>query len=334
MGKVTRALLKALLLLVILLVGDFLYALYWPRTLAPTEVVIFRGSGADTVFAQLEKAQVLAQPWMFRLAWVLRGRPALHAGLYRFQGRVRGLSILNDLVTGRSLPLNLTIVPGSRLQQIYDLAQRAPYLDWHELPPRRELVVLLRQAGWRAHSAEGLLLPDSYRYVPGDPATAVLLRAARGMHRELDRLWASRAPNLPLHTPYQALILASIVQKEGAPASQQERIAAVFLNRLRRGMPLQSDPTVIYALGDAYQGKLTSADMRVASPYNTYLHPGLPPAPISMPGLQALKAVLHPAHTDDLYFIAKDGQYHYSRDYAEHLQQIRRYLQGKGAAGG
>jgi len=334
MGKVIRALLKALLLLAFLLIGDFLYALYWPRTLAPTEVVVYRGSGADAVFAQLERTGVSAQPWMFRIAWVLRGRPPLRAGLYRFQGRMSGLSILRDLLAGRSVPLDFTIVPGSRLRQIYDLAQRAPYLDGQKLPSSRDLALLLRQAGWRTASAEGLLLPDSYRYVPGDPATAVFLRAARGMHRELDRLWAGRAPDLPLKSPYQALILASIVQKEGAPASQQKRIAAVFLNRLRRGMPLQSDPTVIYALGDRYRGRLSSADMRVVSPYNTYLHVGLPPTPISMPGLQALAAVLHPAHTDDLYFIAKDGQYHYSQDYGEHLRQIRRYLQGKGAADG
>jgi UPF0755 protein len=334
-GRLIRASLKAFLLLFLLVVGDFLYALYWPRTIGPTDVVIFRGSGADAVFAQLEKAEVLAQPWMFRLSWVLRGRPPLHAGLYRFQGRVRGLTILDDLIAGRSVPLNFTIVPGTRLQQVYDLARQAPYLDAHSLPPREALAVLLRQAGWRrVRSAEGLLQPDSYRYVPGDPATAVLLRAARGMHRELERLWAGRAPDLPLQTPYQALILASIVQKEGAPAAQQERIAAVFLNRLRLGMPLQSDPTVIYALGDQYRGKLSPADMRVASPYNTYLHPGLPPTPISMPGLQALAAVLHPAQTKDLYFIAKDGQYHYSQDYAEHLRQIRHYLQGGKAAHG
>ncbi|MBU2848476.1 endolytic transglycosylase MltG, partial [Acidithiobacillus ferriphilus] len=263
------------------------------------------------------------------------GYPPMQAGLYEFRGRINQAQVLQRLIAGQSTPLSLLIVPGWRLQDIYqEIHDKAPYLDQQNLPQGAAAARYLARQGVGAQgSAEGWLFPDSYRYVPGTTALSVLRRAYVRMQRELHSLWAGRAPGLPLGDPYQALILASIVQKEGAPPAEQAHIAAVFLNRLRQGMPLQSDPTVIYALGGRYTGSLTTSEMHVESPYNTYLHTGLPPTPIAMPGLGSLMAVLHPADSADLYFIAQGDEYHYSESYTQHLKQIQHYLQHAGGAG-
>lgn len=311
------------------LLGWALWSLYHPFALpaAGKEVPIRLGASVDASIQELHRKGLLSNPVLFRLLWQVEGRPPLHAGLYRFRGRVSMAEVLETLRAGRSRPLLFTIVPGMNLPQVLQQLQHAPYLDSKGIPTAAQLPRLLGPMAAARQHAEGCLLPQSYRYVPGEPALTLLRQAAQAMQQTLHKLWAQRAPNLPLNDPYQALILASIVQREGAPLAQQQRIAAVFLNRLRIGMPLQSDPTVIYALGKAYDGHLQPAQMQVQSPYNTYLHSGLPPTPIAMPSQQALAAVLHPASGDDLYFIAKGNEYHYSAGFAEHQQQIRRYLQ-------
>ncbi|MHB1530822.1 endolytic transglycosylase MltG [Acidithiobacillus sp.] len=328
---------RAILLLALLLLppGYYAWCMYWPQTLPAAGVTLPLRLGSSTVqaIADLEHSGLLPHPQVFKLAVLLAGKPSLQAGLYQFHGPVSQAEVLRRLIRGQSTPLFLRVIPGWRLQDVYaEMAKDAPYLDLHGLPPAALAAKQLPALGVGSVSAEGWLYPDSYRYVPGESALSVLHRAAARMQRQLARLWTDRAPGLPLQNPYQALILASLVEKEGASAGQQARIAAVFLNRLRLGMPLQSDPTVIYAMGDRYQGALTAADMRFPSPYNTYLHKGLPPAPIAMPGYSSLAAVLHPARSDNLYFIAKGGQYFYSQHYIAHLRQIRRYLQGKAGA--
>ena len=316
--------------------GLYYVGMYWPETMPVKGVTVpipLGASGTQSI-AALARAGVLDSPILFRLAWALAGHPPMQAGLYQFQGRIDQAQVLRRLITGQSTPLNLLIVPGWRLQDIYqEIRGKAPYLNGQHLPRRETAARRLAQQGIGAEgSAEGWLFPDSYRYVPGTTAVSLLKRAYVRMQHELQALWAGRVRGLPLHNPYQALILASIVQKEGAPPAQQAHIAAVFLNRLRQGMPLQSDPTVIYALGDRYTGHLTPQEMRVESPYNTYIHTGLPPTPIAMPGLSSLLAVLHPMDSTDLYFIAQGGIYHYSVSYKQHLKQILRYLPHSGGA--
>lgn len=330
-----HALWPILLLALLLPPGYYAWCMYWPRTLPAAGVTLPLRLGSSTAqaIADLEHSGLLPHPQAFRLALTLAGKPSLQAGLYQFHGRLSQAELLRRLIRGQSTPLFLRVIPGWRLQDVYaEMAKDAPYLDLHGLPPAALAARQLPALGVGSVSAEGWLYPDSYRYVPGESALSVLHRAAARMQRQLARLWSGRAPGLPLGNPYQALILASVVEKEGASADQQARIAAVFLNRLRLGMPLQSDPTVIYAMGDRYQGALTAADMRFPSPYNTYLHKGLPPTPIAMPGYSSIAAVLHPAPGADLYFIAKGKQYFYSQHYTVHLQQIRRYLQGKTGA--
>ncbi len=305
--------------------------MYWPRSFPKQglQVPITLGSSAAATIQTLGKTGALKYPQMFRIAWVMAGRPLLQAGLYDFQGRLSQANILQHLIHGQSTPLNLTIVPGWNLSVVLqEIRFKSPYLNAQSLPMGSQAARDLAAEGVGTQgSAEGWLFPDSYRYVPGTRAISVLKRAYMRMAHNLQIMWAQRAPNSPLRNPYQALILASVVQKEGAPAAQQAHIAAIFLNRLRKGMPLQSDPTVIYALGKHYQGRLTAKDMRVLSPYNTYLHAGLPPTPIAMPGMSSLMAVLHPMASDDLYFIAQGSAYHYSVTYAQHIEQIQRYLQ-------
>jgi len=335
----TRKRHAALLILLIALFpfGFYGIAMYWPETLPAKGVTVPIPLGASNAqsIASLAHSGVLPHPRLFHLAWALAGYPPIQAGLYEFQGRINQAQVLHRLIAGQSTPLNLLIVPGWRLQNIYqEIRDKAPYLGQQNLPQGETAARRLAEQGVGAQgSAEGWLFPDSYRYVPGTTALSVLQRAYVRMQRELQSLWAGRAPGLPLGDPYQALILASIVQKEGAPPAEQAHIAAVFLNRLRQGMPLQSDPTVIYALGERYTGLLTPQEMHVESPYNTYLHTGLPPTPIAMPGLSSLMAVLHPADSADLYFIAQGDAYHYSESYTKHLEQIQRYLQHAGGAG-
>ena len=335
---VTRRRMAVLLVLLTVLfsVGFYGIGMYWPETLPAKGVTVPIPLGASDAqsITSLARSGVLPYPRLFHLAWALAGRPAMQAGLYEFRGSVNQEQVLHRLIAGQSTPLNLLIVPGWRLQDVVrEIRDSAPYLNRRDLPQEEGVATRLAHLGIGAEgSAEGWLFPDSYRYVPGTTVLSVLRRAYVRMQHELQALWAGRAPGLPLHDPYQALILASIVQKEGAPPAEQAHIAAVFLNRLRHGMPLQSDPTVIYALGGRYTGLLTAQEMHVDSPYNTYLHAGLPPTPIAMPGFTSLMAVLHPAHSPDLYFIAQGDEYHYSESYAQHLKQIRRYLQHAGGA--
>lgn len=321
-------------LFIVLLLAPMAYygfSMYGPLRLPhpQTQVAVTLGSSAEHSMAILTKAGIIQYPRVFRLAWMLAGRPGLQAGLYVFRGRTNQASVLHRLIQGQSTPLNVLIVPGWTLSMVMQqLRKKSPYLRVQDLPLEARRSDALFKAGiGNKKSAEGWLFPDTYRYVPGTSAISVLRRAYLRMNRNLGRLWKHRASGLPLDDPYQALILASIVQKEGAPPAQQARIAAVFLNRLRQGMPLQSDPTIIYALGSRYTGKLMPSEMQIKSPYNTYIHKGLPPTPIAMPGLSSLMAVLHPAHSEDLYFIAQGTAYHYSATYAEHIEQIHRYLQ-------
>jgi UPF0755 protein len=181
--------------------------------------------------------------------------------------------------------------------------------------------------GLDAKSLEGLFYPDPYVFAPGTSDLDILRRAAQAGRQVLDRLWAQRDRDLPLADPYQALILASIVEKETGHGSDRAKIAGVFVNRLRLGMPLQTDPTVIYGMGDRYQGRLRKKDLEQDTPWNTYTRAGLPPTPIANPGKAALTAALHPEHHDFLYFVSRgDGTSEFSRNLSAHNQAVGRYI--------
>jgi UPF0755 protein len=283
---------------------------------APTTVVVPRGSHLGAIAAQLEQAGVVSNAQFFELgARIYSAGHGLQAGEYAFPAAISQQGVADMMIAGRTVVRRLTVPEGLTVAEILALVRDAPGLDG-EPPPADGL-------------AEGTLMPETYFYSWGDSRKAIVDRMATAMRKEMGELWGGRAAKLGVDTPRAAVILASIVEKETAVPDERPRIAAVFYNRLARGMKLQSDPTVIYALteGKGPLGRpLTHADLDTASPYNTYLNAGLPPGPIGNPGRASLEAVLHPAATQDLYFVADGtGGHAFAATLDEHNRNVAKW---------
>lgn len=248
---------------------------------------------------------------------------ALKTGDYRFPASTTPLAILQRVVEGRVIQYPFTLIPGWTFHQIRAAFAKAPHLHDN----LKDLThPAIRAALHEKMSLEGSFFPNTYFYTNGASALSILRRAHRRMRIELARAWKHRALHLPVRTPQQALILASLIEKETAKAGERRKIAGVFVNRLRLGMRLQTDPTVIYSLGRAYHGVLTGADLAFKSPYNTYIHYGLPPTPIGLCSQRALYAALHPAKTQALYFVATGrGGHVFSDTLRAQDREIRKY---------
>jgi len=257
---------------------------------APATVIIAPGSGLAVISHQLANAGVVRAPWMFQAEARRSGQSrALKPGEYRFDTQVSLADALKKIVDHDVVLRFVTVPEGLLTAEILRVVDAAEGLQG-DLP---------------AIAQEGVLLPETYRYEWGDRKDAVIARMRAAHAKTLDELWAARAPDLPLATPEEALILASIIEKETGVPEERARVAAVFVNRLRIGMRLQSDPTVAYGLGAAMgERELTRADLAQPTPYNTYVMSGLPPAPICNPGRASIAAALHPAETNELYFVA------------------------------
>jgi UPF0755 protein len=315
-----RRLVRLFLLLVIL--GPCLTAgagyLFWKQwhgrgpLAVDATVIIVPGSRVTTIARQLEDAGVVEDYRLFTLGVRLfaDGRP-MRAGEYRFGAGMSEEQVMRMILSGATVARRITVPEGFTTAQALRLVSAAEGLIG-DLPPDLP--------------AEGRLLPETYFYTWGETRFTMVNRMAESMQQGLAKLWAERAPGLPYDTPDKALVLASIVEKETAQATERAHIAGVFVNRMRKGMMLQSDPTVIYALtnGDGPLGRaLTSADMQVKSPFNTYMFKGLPPTPICDPGLAAIEAVLHPQATKDLYFVADgSGGHAFAETLAEHYKNV------------
>ncbi len=248
---------------------------------------------------------------------------ALKSGVYRFPDPATPLQILRMVVSGQVVEYPLTLVPGWTFHQVRQALAQAPHLR-NDIKGLSRAAV--RAALHRQGSLEGAFFPDTYYYTYEASATSVLIRAQKRLQALMRKDWKGRAPQLPIHTPEQALILASLIQKETAKAGERRKIAGVFMNRLRLGMKLETDPTVIFSLGKRYHGALTIADLAFPSPYNTYLHYGLPPTPIGLCGARALYAALHPDKTRALYFVATGrGGHVFSDTLQAQDQEIRKY---------
>ncbi|HSU22880.1 MAG TPA: endolytic transglycosylase MltG [Variovorax sp.] len=251
----------------------------------------------------------------------------IRAGSYELEPGVTPRGLLDMLVRGEEATRSVGLVEGWNFRQVRAALAKAEQLRPDTLGESDE--ALMARLGRPGIPAEGRFFPDTYTYSKGSSDFAVLQRAMRAMDRKLEAAWAARGSDLPLKTADEALILASIVEKETGQARDRAEISAVFNNRLRVGMPLQTDPTVIYGMGSAFNGNLRKKDLQTDTPWNTYTRGGLPPTPISMPGRAALLAAVQPAQSKSLYFVSRgDGSSHFSASLDEHNRAVNRYQRG------
>lgn len=285
-----------------------------------------RGTSFKGIVAQLRQhGLTTASPWYWRLlAEQMHVAGKLHAGEYALVPGTTPRQLLADMAAGKVLQRNFTIVDGWTFAELRKALAQAEVLK-HDAAGLDDTAVMQR-IGAGGEAPEGRFLPETYAYVKGDSELDILRRAHAAMGRTLAALWPERAPNLPLASPYQALILASIVEKETGRGDERAKIAGVFVRRLENHMLLQTDPSVIYGMGASYDGNIRRSDLAADTPYNTYLRPGLPPTPIALPGKPAIEAALHPAAGDALYFVARgDGSHVFSSNLAEHNRNVDCY---------
>ncbi len=264
------------------------------------------------------------------LVWLgrLEGKAnQIKAGEYRFDTGITPHRLLQQLVNGETLQYAITIVEGWNFRQLMDAVHSNEYL-LHTLSDYSDAEIM-QQLGYPGEHPEGRFLPDTYHFPRMTTDVVFLQRAYAAMQALLSDEWPARSPDLAFGTAYEALILASIVEKETALPSERKQIAGVFNRRLKKRMRLQTDPTVIYGLGRSFDGNIRRRDLRRDTPYNTYLHKGLPPTPIAMPGRDAVLAALHPAEGDELYFVARgDGSHQFSATLKEHNKAVVEYQLG------
>jgi UPF0755 protein len=299
------------------------HALQPPRS--PYEFTVRGGTSVKALARQLADDGLIAEPTSFWvLARILGKSGVIQAGTYRLDRAVTPVELLDKLARGDVVLAEIRFVEGTTFRQWRaQLAQHPSVrgtLAGKEEPEIRALL------GLTEHPPEGWFFPDTYRFAPGTSDLDLLKRAHAAMKRRLAEGWAARDASVPLKSPYEALILASIVEKETGVAAERALIAGVFANRLKRGMRLQTDPTVIYGIGEKFDGNIRKRDLAADTPWNTYTRDGLPPTPIAMPGAGSLAAVMHPAETSALYFVGKgDGTHQFSATLEEHNRGVARY---------
>jgi len=304
---------------------------FWPVSLAESKLLVRIPPGASLRVA----AQTLQEGGVGVPAWVISnvGRMAglstsIKAGSYEFDQGISLWGLLKKLSSGDTSQADLLIVEGATFREIRARLDAQPSLQ--HLTKSMTNAEIMNRVGMPGQMPEGWFFPDTYRFDKQSDDLEILIRANRSMQKQLDAVWAGRQSGLPLKTPYELLILASIVEKETGAASDRAEIAGVFINRLRIGMRLQTDPTVIYGMGEKFDGNLRKGDLQRDTPHNTYTRSGLPPTPISMPGLASLQAAAHPAKTQALYFVARgDGTSQFSATLEAHNQAVNKFQRGQ-----
>ena len=332
-GRAPLRVIIALFLLALIGAAAFLWIDYRRFSDAPLTIDrpdmttdIARGASYRSIVEQLRATGIThASPWYWRaLGRELGVEGKLHAGEYALTPGLTPRELLRRMAAGEVLQHQFTIVDGWTFKQVRlalaadaGLAQTLPGMSDEDIAHR---------LGIEDGHPEGWFLPETYAWIKGESDYDVLGRAHAAMHKAIDRLWNARAPDVLLDSPYQALILASIVEKETGRPDERPLIAGVFMRRLKFGMRLQTDPTVIYGMGDSYRGNIRRDDLEADTPFNTYTRDGLPPTPIALPGLPALEATLHPAPGDALYFVARgDGSHEFSATLDEHNRAVQKY---------
>ncbi len=322
-----RRLVLALLLLMALAGAGAVWWIDRPleTTAGPVDLTIEPGTSARRIADQVALAGVRVWPNLLYLWFRWSGQSrSIQAGSYEFLPGITPRALLSKIVNGEQSLRSVTLVEGWTFRQL-----RAALASAAELTNDSASLsdgAIMDKLGYPGNHPEGRFFPATYSYAKRSSDLQLLQRALREMDRQLNSAWAQRAADSPLKTAQEALILASIVEKETGLAGDRDRIAGVFVNRLRLGMRLQTDPTVIYGLGAAFDGNLRKKDLQNDTPWNTYTRTGLPPTPIAMPGRDALRAVVAPAQTDALYFVARgDGSSEFSRTLAEHNRAVNKY---------
>ena len=300
----------------------------------PVRVEVPAGASLRSVLAQLQRQGAVRHARLVTLYLRLHGASVrMQAGTYEIAPHATARSILDQFNAGRVVLESLTVVEGWTFLQLRRALDAHPSVA-HQSRGQSDAQIMT-VLGHGSEAAEGRFFPDTYRFAAGTSDYKILQGACDRMTAELNHAWNARAQNLPITTPDQALILASIIEKETGREDERARVAAVFVNRLRLGMRLQTDPTVIYGLGERYDGTIHTRDLETDTPYNTYTRTGLPPTPIALPGAASLQAAVHPADTDALYFVATgngDGSHHFSATLAEHDVALRAYLRRLGVS--
>jgi UPF0755 protein len=304
----------------------FWYALSPLELAAPTvDFSIRQGSSLRSATRQLIEAGLPLSEWKFNLLARINGAGgAVKAGSYQVVDGATPLRLVRKIVRGEYAQAEIVFPEGWTFRQMRELisAHRDLKHDTASLEPTE----IMRKLGEPDAFPEGMFFPETYVFAKGSSDLAVFTRARNAMKSQLADAWAKRDPELPVTDQYEALILASIVEKETGHASDRTMVAAVFVNRLRRKMKLQTDPTVIYGMGEQFNGNLRKRDLERDTPFNTYTRAGLPPHPIAMPGLASIAAVMHPAKTDALYFVSRgDGTSEFSQTLIEHNRAVARY---------
>jgi UPF0755 protein len=318
------------LLVLVALAGAWQWWTHAPVGLSePTvDFRILPGSSLRSATRQMNEAGVAIHPDLFVLLGRWRGTEAgIKAGSYSVSRGITPEALLARLVRGDVSQGEIALVEGLTFRQWRARLNRHPDLR-HDTAGLSESEIA-RLLGLEDMPIEGWLFPDTYLFDKQSSDLELMARAHRAMRKRLDEAWTGRAADLPYRSPYEALIMASIVEKETGLADDRLQIAAVFANRLGRGMLLQTDPTVIYGLGESFDGNLRKRDLQKDTPYNTYTRAGLPPSPIAMPGQAALLAALHPAESSALYFVARgDGSSQFSHTLEEHNRAVNKYQRG------
>jgi UPF0755 protein len=295
---------------------------------APIEFSINPGSGVAASAQQMVAAGVPVNPTLFALLARLTGDAGrIKAGSYELKPNTSPRGLLSQLVRGEFAQEAVTIIEGWSFKQMRQAISGHMRLK-HDTVKLTD-AELMAKISTEYKDPEGLFFPDTYLFAKGSSEIEIYRRAHQAMLEHLNEAWEKRNKELPYKTPYEALIMASIVEKETGQKSERTMIAGVFVNRLRTGMLLQTDPTVIYGMGDAFVGKIAKKDLLTDTPYNTYTRGGLPPTPISLPGLQSLQAALAPADTQALYFVSRgDGTSQFSSNLPDHNRAVNRYQRG------
>ena len=297
-------------------------------------LTIERGTTGSKLAALLEQEKILEHADL--LPWLLKLQPQLNkvkAGTYSLTG-VKTLQDLLDMInSGKEAQFSVKFIEGKTFKEWRKNLENAPHLKQTlQGKTDNEIMALLdipavAKAVYEWNNMDGWLYPDTYNYTPNSTDLELLKRSTIRLQKALDKAWNERDENLPLSDPYQMLILASIVEKETGVAAERPQVASVFINRLRANMKLQTDPTVIYGMGESYTGNIRKKDLETITPYNTYMIEGLPPTPIAMVSESALQAVAHPAKTDFYYFVADgSGGHKFTRNLNEHNKAVQEYL--------